>query len=125
MATPFSILLRDAKRIVEAAKARGLLTVTGLGTAREADTAVRRKYYRAEAIRHGRKCRDSGLSKKALGSKGYGAARRKRFKEMGLSSKGKPFKRRWSGLSAKDIGHPEYMRQWRALRRERGAKVTQ
>lgn len=125
MATPFSILLRDAKRIVEAAKARGLLTVTGLGTAREADAAVHRKYYQASALRQGRKCRDFGLSKKALGSKGYHAARRKRFAEMGLSAKGKPFKRRWTGLSAKAVGRLEYMRRWRTLRRERGEKVLQ
>jgi len=30
----------------------------------------------------------------------------------------KAFKKRWTGLSAKQLGHTAYVRQWRKLRRE-------
>lgn len=63
----------------------------------------------------------SGLSLKELGRRGYYEARKRRFYSEGLNAGGKPFgrSRLWTGLSDASIGHAEYMRRWRALRRER------
>ena len=68
----------------------------------------------------------AGLSVKEMGSRGYYEARKQRFYAAGLNAGGKPFgkTRLWTGLSAADLGHTEYMRRWRALRSERAAKGT-
>lgn len=120
MSTNLDRILRDAKSIVESAKASGLIRVTDNGTAREAAAAERNARY--ERIRTARLRRREALSKKLLGGKGYYHARKEGFAKLGLTAQGKPFKRWWTGLSAVDLGHTEYMRQWRALRRERAAK---
>lgn len=66
----------------------------------------------------------SGLSLKELGQHAYYEARKQHFYACGLNASGKPFgkSRLWTGLSDAAIGHAEYMRQYRALRRDRAAK---
>lgn len=68
----------------------------------------------------------SGLSRKELGQRGYYEARKRYFYSCGLNAGGKPFgkSRLWTGLYDTEIGHTEYMRQYRALRRDRAAKGT-
>lgn len=45
----------------------------------------------------------------------YYRRRRDAFKALGLGATGKPYIRRWTGLSAKELGIVEYRRRHREL----------